>query len=155
MSLFENTLHQIREASALMKLDPEVEQILHHPKRILEGSIPLRLDNGKIEVFQAYRVQHNDAAGPYKGGIRFHPQVDLSEVKALATWMTMKCAVVDIPLGGAKGGIALDPKKYSSRELENLTRKYVHMIEPILGPDVDVPAPDVNTDAQIMAWFSD
>jgi glutamate dehydrogenase/leucine dehydrogenase len=155
MPLFDSTLQQIQEAAEIMKLSAEIREILSHPKRTLEVSVPVRLDSGKLEVFQGFRVQHNDAAGPYKGGIRFHPQVDLSEVKALATWMTMKCAVVDIPLGGAKGGIAIDPKKYSQSELERLTRKYVQMIEPIIGPEVDVPAPDVNTDAQVMAWIAD
>lgn len=155
MSFFENTLKLIREAAQIMKLDSDVEKILSKPKRILEVNIPVRLDNGELEMFTGFRVQHNDAAGPYKGGIRFHQDVNMDEVKALATLMTMKCAVVNLPLGGAKGGIALDPEKYSKKELERLSRKYVQMIEPIIGPDVDVPAPDVNTDAQVMAWIAD
>lgn len=138
-----------------MKLESDVEKILSKPKRVLEVNIPVRLDDGSLQIFTGFRVQHNDAAGPYKGGIRFHPAVNMDEVKALATLMTMKCAVVNLPLGGAKGGISIDPEKYSKRELERLTRKYVQMIEPIVGPDVDVPAPDVNTDAQIMAWIAD
>jgi glutamate dehydrogenase/leucine dehydrogenase len=155
MSFFENTLIQIAEAAKIMKLDKEVEKVLSNPKRTMEVSIPVRLDNGELEIFTGFRVQHNDSAGPHKGGIRFHPQVNMDEVKALATLMTLKCAVVNIPLGGAKGGIALDPRKYSKNELERLTRKYVDLIEPIIGPDMDVPAPDVNTDGQIMSWVAD
>jgi glutamate dehydrogenase/leucine dehydrogenase len=155
MAFFENTLKLIADAAKIMKLNSEVEKLLLAPKRILEVSIPLKRDNGELEILSGFRVQHNDAAGPYKGGIRFHPQVNMDEIKALATLMTLKCAVVGIPLGGAKGGIALDPKKYSKNELERLTRKYVELIEPIIGPDKDVPAPDVNTDAQIMAWIAD
>jgi glutamate dehydrogenase/leucine dehydrogenase len=155
MSFFDNTKKLIAEASKIMKLDKDVEAILSSPKRVLEVSIPVKLDNGKTEVFSGFRVQHNDAAGPFKGGIRFHPQVDMDEVKALATLMTMKCAVAGIPLGGGKGGIAIDPKKYSKAELERITRKYVQLIEPIIGPHTDVPAPDVNTDPQVMAWIAD
>jgi len=155
MSFFENTQKLIAEASKIMKLDKDVEAILSHPKRILEVSIPVRMDNGKLEVFSGFRVQHDDSAGPFKGGIRFHPQVNMDEVKALATLMTMKCAVAGIPLGGGKGGIVIDPKKYSKAELERITRKYVQLIEPIIGPHTDVPAPDVNTDPQIMAWIAD
>ncbi len=155
MSFFKNTLIQIAEAAKIMNLNKDVEKALSSPKRTLEVSIPVRRDDGKLEVFTGFRVQHNDSAGPYKGGIRFHPQVNMDEVKALATLMTLKCAVVNIPLGGAKGGIAIDPGKYSKSELERLTRKYVELIEPIIGPDVDVPAPDVNTDAQIMSWVAD
>lgn len=155
MSLFENTLQQIREAAQIMELDRDIEMILSNPTRVIEVSIPIKMDTGEIRVFQGYRVQHNDAAGPFKGGIRFHPDVDMSEVKALATWMTIKCSVVGIPLGGAKGGIILDPHKLSQRELESLTRKYVQLIGPFFGPDIDVPAPDVYTTPQIMAWFAD
>jgi glutamate dehydrogenase len=155
MAFFENTLKQIADAAKIMGMNKDVEKILLSPKRILEVSIPLRRDNGELEILRGFRVQHNDTAGPYKGGIRFHEQVNMDEVKALATLMTFKCAVVGIPLGGGKGGVAIDPKKYSKGELEMLTRKYVELIEPIIGPDKDVPAPDVNTDSQIMAWFSD
>ena len=155
MSFFENTQKVIAEAAKIMKLDKDAEAVLSRPKRIMEVSIPVRMDNGRIEVFSGFRVQHNDSAGPYKGGIRFHPQVNMDEVKALATLMSLKCAVVGIPLGGAKGGIQIDPKKLSKAELERLTRAYVRLIEPIIGPHTDVPAPDVNTDSQIMAWFAD
>jgi glutamate dehydrogenase/leucine dehydrogenase len=155
MSFFENTLKNIAEAAKIMKLDAKIETVLQHPKRILEVSIPVERDNGQVEMVSGFRVQHNDAAGPYKGGIRFHEDVNMDEVKALATLMTMKCAVVNLPLGGAKGGIALNPIEYSKRELEQITRRYVRLIEPIIGPETDVPAPDVNTDAQVMAWIAD
>jgi len=138
-----------------MKLDKQILKYLRYPKRILEVNVPLLRENGRLEIYRGYRVQHNDAAGPYKGGIRFHPAVNLDEVKALALLMTLKCAVVDIPLGGAKGGIAVDPRTLSGKELEKLTRNYVRLIEPIIGPNIDVPAPDVNTDAHVMAWVAD
>lgn len=155
MSLFENTLAQIKQASAIMKLDPTVEKILSNPHRILEVSFPVKMDNEQIEVFKGFRVQHNNARGPYKGGIRFHPQVDMGEVMALSTWMTIKCAVADIPLGGGKGGVIVDPKKLSVAELERLSRAYIRSISRIVGPDEDVPAPDVYTTPQIMAWMVD
>lgn len=155
MSLFENTLKQIKQASDLMNLEQDILTILSHPKRIVEVSLPIRMDSGEIKVFKGFRVQHNDCAGPFKGGIRYHEQVDMEEVKALATWMTMKCAVVGIPLGGAKGGIVVNPKELSKRELEQLTRKYIDRIQMIIGPDRDVPAPDVNTNAEVMAWMAD
>lgn len=155
MSLFENTLAQIKQASAIMKLDSTVEKILSNPHRILEVSFPVKMDNGQIEVFKGFRVQHNNARGPYKGGIRFHPQVDMGEVMALSTWMTIKCAVADIPLGGGKGGVIVDPKKLSVAELERLSRAYIRSISRIIGPDEDVPAPDVYTTPQIMAWMAD
>jgi glutamate dehydrogenase/leucine dehydrogenase len=155
MSFFENTLRNIADAAKIMKLDEKVQTVLQHPKRILEVSIPVERDNGQVEVVSGFRVQHNDAAGPYKGGIRFHEDVNMDEVKALATLMTLKCAVVNLPLGGAKGGIAIDPVAYSKKELEQITRRYVRLIEPFIGPETDVPAPDVNTDAQVMAWIAD
>lgn len=155
MSFFTNTIKQIHDAAEIAKVSPETLLVLSHPKRIVEVNIPIRMDSGKMEVFRGYRVQHCDAPGPFKGGIRFHPQVDLDEVEALATLMTFKCAVVGLPLGGGKGGIAIDPKKYSKSELERITRKYVELIEPVIGEDKDVPAPDVNTDSQIMAWIAD
>jgi glutamate dehydrogenase/leucine dehydrogenase len=155
MSLFKNTQKQINEAADIMKLDKDIVTILSYPKRILQVSLPIRMDSGEIKVFEGFRVQHNDCAGPFKGGIRYHEQVDMEEVKALATWMTMKCAVVGIPLGGGKGGIIVDPKKLSKRELEQLTRKYIDRIQMIIGPDRDVPAPDVNTNPEIMAWMAD
>ncbi len=155
MSFYLNTLQEIKKAANLMKLDKDVQKILNVPKRVVEVNFPVKLDNGKLEMFTGYRVQHNDAAGPFKGGIRYHQSVDIDEIKALATLMTIKCAVADLPLGGAKGGIAFDPGQYSPAEIERITRKFVQMIEPVIGPDTDVPAPDVNTDSQVMAWFAD
>lgn len=155
MSLFKNTQKQITEAADIMKLDSDIVTILSHPKRVLQVSLPIRMDSGEIKVFEGFRVQHNDCAGPFKGGIRYHEQVDMEEVKALATWMTMKCAVVGIPLGGGKGGIIVNPKELSKRELEQLTRKYIDRVQMFIGPDRDVPAPDVNTNAEIMAWMAD
>ena len=155
MTFYENTLRQIQHAAKVMDLNRDVEKVLSQPQRIVEVHLPVKLDNGDLDVFTGYRVQHNDAPGPYKGGVRYHPDVQMDEVKALATLMTMKCAVAELPLGGAKGGITLDPSKYSKDELESITRAYVQMIEPLIGPDKDVPAPDVNTDEQVMAWIAD
>lgn len=155
MSLFENTIAQMRKAAQLMKLDPHVENTLSHPQRILEVSIPVKMDSGATHIFRGFRVQHNNARGPYKGGIRYHPEVDMEEVKALSMWMTIKCAVVGIPLGGAKGGVIVDPSSLSPRELETLSRAYIRAVAPIIGPDMDVPAPDVYTTPQIMGWMAD
>lgn len=155
MSLFENTLSQMRRAAQLMKLEVNIEEILRHPERIIEVSVPIKMDDGHLKVFRGFRVQHNSIRGPYKGGIRFHPKVDMDEVKALATWMTMKCAVVGIPLGGAKGGVIVDPKELSVHELERLTRQYTVALAPFIGPELDIPAPDVYTNPQIMAWIAD
>ena len=155
MSLFENTLAQIKKAADLMQLDQDIQEILSHPQRIIEVSVPMRMDDGKMKVFKGFRVQHNNAAGPYKGGIRFHQDVDMEEVKALSAWMTMKCSVMDLPLGGGKGGLIVDPKTLSEEELEKLSRKYIRALAPFIGPDKDVPAPDVNTNPKIMAWFAD
>lgn len=155
MTFFQNTLNLIEKAAKLMKLDPESKEILSRPNRIIEVSIPVKMDNGTLQVFRGFRVQHNNSAGPYKGGIRYHENVDMEEVKALATLMTFKCAVVGIPLGGGKGGIIVNPKKLSKGELERLTRSYTQQICPFIGPETDVPAPDVNTDSQIMAWIAD
>ncbi len=155
MSLFENTLAQIEKASTLVNLDDEIKQILSNPQRKVRVSIPIRMDDGSLKIFQGFRVQHNNAMGPYKGGFRYHPQVDIEEVKALSAWMTLKCAVVDIPLGGGKGGVMVNPKELSEAELERLTRGYVRMLEPVLGPEMDVPAPDVNTNSKMMDWFAD
>ncbi|MFQ5832197.1 MAG: Glu/Leu/Phe/Val dehydrogenase [Candidatus Thorarchaeota archaeon] len=152
---FEIAKRQIDIVAKHMDLDPDIVEVLKHPKRVLEVSIPVRMDNGRIKVFTGYRVQHNEARGPFKGGIRYHPQVDLDEVKALATWMSMKTAVVDIPYGGAKGGIVCNPKEMSSHEIEHLTRRFTTEISLIIGPYRDVPAPDVNTNAQVMAWLMD
>lgn len=155
MSLFENTLKQINKAARLMDLDSEIEQVLSVPQRRIEVNIPVRMDDGSLKIFKGFRVQHNNYLGPYKGGIRFHPNVDMGEVDALSAWMTIKCSVVGLPLGGGKGGIIVNPKELSESELERLTRKYVQLIEPVIGPETDVPAPDVNTNSKIMAWFAD
>ncbi|MHA1960821.1 MAG: Glu/Leu/Phe/Val family dehydrogenase [Candidatus Thorarchaeota archaeon] len=152
---FEIAKRQIDIVAEHVDLDPDVVEVLKHPKRVLEVAIPVRMDSGRIKVFTGYRVQHNEARGPFKGGIRYHPDVDLDEVKALATWMSMKTAVVDIPYGGAKGGIICNPKEMSTHELEHLTRRFTAEISLIIGPYRDVPAPDVNTNAQIMAWLMD
>lgn len=130
-------------------------EILKFPQRIIEVSIPIKMDDGKLKVFIGYRVQYNDVRGPYKGGLRYHPQVSLDEVRALSFWMTIKCAVADIPYGGSKGGITVDVKQLSKGELERLTRGYVRAIAEFIGPDKDIPAPDVYTNPQIMAWFMD
>jgi glutamate dehydrogenase (NAD(P)+) len=142
-------------AAEYLKLDAGLRQILRTPKRVLEVSIPTKMDNGQVKVFTGYRVQHNVARGPAKGGIRYHPNVTLDEVKALATWMTWKCATVNIPYGGGKGGVICDPKRMSKAELERMTRRYTSEILPIIGPEQDIPAPDVYTDAQTMAWIMD
>ena len=126
-----------------------------HPKRVLTVSLPIRLDNGDIKVFTGYRSQHNDARGPFKGGIRYHPQVTIDEVKALSMWMTWKCAVANIPYGGGKGGIICDPKNMSVGELERMTRRYAYAISDIIGPHTDIPAPDVYTTGREMAWIMD
>ena len=142
-------------AAEYLKLDPGMRQILRTPKRVLEVSIPTKMDNGQIKVFTGFRVQHNVARGPAKGGIRYHPAVTLDEVKALAMWMTWKTAAVNIPYGGAKGGVICDPKRMSKSELERMTRRFAAEILPIIGPEQDIPAPDVYTDSQTMAWIMD
>ncbi len=152
---FEISKQQFTEAADLIKLDEGMRQVLMNPKRQLIVSIPVRMDNGDIKVFEGYRVQHNVARGPAKGGIRYHPQVTLDEVKALAAWMTWKCAVVNIPYGGGKGGIVVDPHLLSRGELERMTRRFATEISPIIGSDRDIPAPDVYTDSQTMAWIMD
>jgi glutamate dehydrogenase/leucine dehydrogenase len=158
---FENAMTQLDEAKTLLLKTSASEtlaqkiEILHHPKRILNVTIPVVMDNGKLKIFQGYRVQFNDARGPYKGGIRFHPQVSLDEVKALSFWMAIKCAVADLPLGGGKGGIVVDPKTLSVGELERLSRGYARAIADCVGPTQDVPAPDVNTNGVIMGWMLD
>src|SRR5690349_9624483 len=154
-SIFNAMLQEFDGAARLLGLDPGIWKILTHPKRQITVSCPIQMDNGEIEVFTGYRVQYNITLGPAKGGIRYHPDVTLDEVTALAAWMTWKCAVAQVPFGGGKGGIICDPTRMSRRELEALTRRYVAEIADAIGPDKDVPAPDVNTDAQIMAWFMD
>lgn len=138
-----------------MSLDEDVRRVLSEPQRKVEVSIPVRMDDGTLRIFDGFRVQHNNSRGPYKGGFRYHQQVDMEEVKALAAWMTLKCAVVGIPLGGAKGGVIVNPKELSEGELERLTRAYARLVAPVVGPDTDVPAPDVNTNSKIMDWFAD
>jgi len=146
---------QFDMAAEFLKLDPSLRQILRTPKRVLEVSVPTKMDNGQVKVLTGYRVQHNVARGPGKGGIRYHPNVTLDEVKALAAWMTWKTAAVNVPFGGAKGGVICDPKRMSKSELERMTRRYASEILPIIGPDQDIPAPDMYTDAQTMAWIMD
>jgi glutamate dehydrogenase (NAD(P)+) len=148
-------LQEFGGAARLLNLDPGIWRILTHPKRQIIVTCPVQMDNGEIEVFTGYRVQYNITLGPAKGGIRYHPDVTLDEVTALAAWMTWKCAVAHIPFGGAKGGIICDPAKMSRRELEALTRRYVAEIIDAIGPEKDVPAPDVNTNEQVMAWVMD
>ncbi len=146
---------QFDMAAEFLKLENGVRQILRTPRRILEVSIPVEMDNGQTKIFTGYRVQHNVARGPAKGGIRYHPNVSLDEVKALACWMTWKTAAVNIPFGGAKGGVICDPKRMSKGEIERMTRRYAYEILPLIGPESDIPAPDVYTDAQTMAWIMD
>jgi glutamate dehydrogenase (NAD(P)+) len=152
---FETAKQQVDIVADLIGLNGGIREVLKHPKRELTVNFPVRMDNGEYRVFTGHRVQYNMARGPTKGGIRYHPQVTLDEVRALAAWMTWKCAVVNIPYGGAKGGIVCDPKSMSKKELEGLTRRYASEISLIIGPEMDIPAPDVYTDAQTMAWIMD
>ena len=152
---FEIAKQQFTRAADYLDLDQSLRNVLQSPKRQLIVSIPVKMDGGEVKVFEGYRVQHNIARGPAKGGIRYHPNVTLDEVKALASWMTWKCATVGIPYGGGKGGVICDPKSMSRNELERLTRRYAFEIAPIIGPDRDIPAPDVYTDEQTMAWIMD
>ena len=154
-SIFGEMLQEFDDAARILNLEPGIWKILTHPKRQIIVSCPIQMDNGEIEVFTGYRVQYNITLGPAKGGIRYHPGVTLDEVTALAAWMTWKCAVAHIPFGGGKGGVICDPTKMSRRELEALTRRYVAEIIDAIGPEKDVPAPDVNTNEQIMAWVMD
>jgi len=154
-SIFNAMLQEFDGAARLLKLDPGIWKILTNPKRQIIVSCPVLMDNGEIEVFTGYRVQYNITLGPAKGGIRYHPDVTLDEVTALAAWMTWKCAVAHIPFGGGKGGVVCDPTRMSRRELEALTRRYIAEIVDAIGPEKDVPAPDVNTNDQIMAWVMD
>ena len=151
----EVALEQYDRAADQLRLSADVREVLRYPKRELVVHFPVHLDDGTTRVFTGYRIQHNITRGPAKGGIRYHPSVNLDEVKALAMWMTWKCAVVRIPYGGAKGGVVCDPKEMSLRELERLTRRYTTEISILIGPDSDIPAPDVNTNAQTMAWMMD
>ncbi len=146
---------QVRQACEALDLEPAVYEILKQPVRFLEVAIPVRMDDGSVRVFTGYRSQHNDAVGATKGGLRFHPKVTADEVRALSMWMTFKCAVLGLPFGGAKGGISCNPKELSEGELERLSRNYIHAISQLIGPEKDVPAPDVYTNPQIMAWMVD
>ncbi len=148
-------LDRLDDAAKLADLPPDVHNILRRPERVLEVSVPVRMDDGSVEVFTGWRVHHDTTRGPGKGGIRFHPDVDADEVKALAAAMTFKTAILDLPFGGAKGGVRCDPNVLSLSELERLTRRYTFEISPLLGPDRDIPAPDVNTDGRVMAWLMD
>ncbi|MEV0591117.1 Glu/Leu/Phe/Val family dehydrogenase [Nonomuraea cavernae] len=151
----DSALHQLGQASDHLGLDDGLRLMLATPRRSLTVSVPVRRENGRLDVVQGFRVQHNVSRGPAKGGIRFHPSTDLDEVTALAMWMTWKCALVGIPYGGAKGGVAVAPDTLTTRELERLTRRYVNEILPLIGPEKDIPAPDVGTDEQTMAWIMD
>lgn len=153
--LFQRSLDRVQEAARHARIDPETMLRLSAPRRVLEVSIPVRMDDGTLRLFRGYRVQYDDSRGPCKGGIRYHPQVDLAEVKSLALWMALKCAVVDIPFGGGKGGVEVDPRQLSLAETERLSRGYVRAIADIIGVDRDVPAPDVYTNPQTMAWMAD
>src|SRR5579884_2175064 len=152
---YEVALENFDLAADALGLSGDMREMIKFPERALTVTVPVKMDNGRIRRFEAYRVQHSTVRGLAKGGIRYHPNVTIDEVKALATWMTWKCAVVNIPFGGAKGGIACDPKQLSKNELERLTRRYAYEISPIIGPDRDIPAPDVYTDSQVMAWIMD
>ncbi len=152
---YDIAVEQFQRAADVMKLDPNVQEILRKPRRILSINFPVKMDDGRILLYQGFRCQHNNALGPYKGGIRFHPNVTIEEVKALSMWMTWKCAVAGVPFGGAKGGVTVNPKQLSRDELERLSRSFFSMISEIVGPYRDIPAPDVYTDSQTMAWFMD
>src|SRR3954468_7244950 len=152
---WEAILERLDDAAALLEIDPAIHAILRVPERVLEVAVPVRMDDGSVKVFLGWRIHHDTTRGPGKGGLRFHPDVDVDEVKALAASMTFKTAIVDLPFGGAKGGVRCDPAALSLGELERLTRRYTYEISPLLGPDRDIPAPDVNTDGRVMAWLLD
>ncbi len=152
---YDNMLAVLDSTAEMMKLEKNDYEMLKHPERELKVAIPIKMDNGELRVFEGYRVQHSSARGPFKGGIRYHEMVDIDEVKALAAWMSFKCAVVNIPYGGAKGAVKVNPQELSRGELERLTRRYTAMILPLIGPQKDIPAPDVNTNGMIMGWIMD
>lgn len=152
---FQNAMSQLERATKIKKFDEKFLKRLAQPNREIRISIPVTMDNGTLSIFEGYRVQYNNARGPYKGGIRYHQDTDINEVKALAFWMALKCAVANIPMGGGKGGITVDPKKLSKTELEKLSRGWIRLMAPVIGPQVDVPAPDVNTTPEIMSWMVD
>ncbi|MCQ5336834.1 MAG: Glu/Leu/Phe/Val dehydrogenase [Candidatus Methanomethylicia archaeon] len=148
-------LEQLNKCAKIMNLDPNAHEILKYPKRVLCVYIPVRMDNGTIKVFKGFRSQHNDALGPFKGGVRYHPNVTMEEVIALSMWMTWKCSLVGLPCGGGKGGVICNPKEMSIGEIERLSRGYFYAISRIIGPEIDIPAGDVNTSSREMAWFMD
>lgn len=152
---YEMAVAQLKKAASVLGLSDEIIEILAVPERVIQVKIPMKMDNGKTKVFIGWRSQHNSALGPYKGGIRYHPNVTMSEVMALSMWMTWKCALLELPYGGGKGGVKVDPKKLSRRELEDLSRKYFAALSRFVGIDWDIPAPDVYTDPQVMAWYVD
>lgn len=153
--MYVDALSRLDKAASYCDIDSEAIEKLKHPKFCLETSLPVRMDDGELKIFTAYRVHHNDSRGPMKGGIRFHPNLNLDELKTLALWMTIKCAVIDVPFGGAKGGIIVDPKSLSRMELERLSRTYIEFIADFIGPDKDIPAPDMYTNEMIMGWMMD
>ena len=153
--VFTDALRRLDEVADLVEIDPEVLERLRHPKSVMEVAIPIRRDDGSLKVFEGYRVRYDDTRGPTKGGIRFHPDVDVAEVKALAFWMTIKCAVVGLPFGGGKGGVVCNPKELSRLELERVSRGFVQALHDVLGPETDIPAPDVYTNAMVMGWMMD
>src|SRR3712207_5987414 len=153
--LVATAVEQFQLAADVLGLDDDMRQVLSHCQRELTVNFPVEMDDGSVQVFTGHRVQHNSVPGPTKGGIRYHQDVTLAEVKALAMWMTWKCAVVGLPYGGAKGGVAVNPKLLSQNELQNLTRRYTTEISMMIGPNKDIPAPDVNTNPQVMAWVMD
>ncbi|MBE8539135.1 Glu/Leu/Phe/Val dehydrogenase dimerization domain-containing protein [Geoglobus acetivorans] len=155
MNPYEMACYQLERAGEIAGIEEDIVEYLKYPDRAVEVKIPVKMDDGSLRVFTGYRVQHCGVRGPYKGGIRYHPSVTLDEVKALAMWMTWKCALVNIPFGGGKGGVRVDPKKLSTRELERLTRRYTTALIPFVGPERDIPAPDVYTNEQVMAWIMD
>ena len=152
---FEIARKQVKTACDRLNAEPAVYEILKNPMRALEVTFPVKLDNGTVQTFTGYRAQHNNAVGPYKGGVRFHPNVSFDEVKALSIWMTIKCCVAGVPYGGGKGGVIIDPKQYSEAELERIARGYANAIAPLIGEKIDIPAPDVNTNGKIMSWMVD
>jgi len=152
---FQNAMSQLERATEVKQFSGDFLKLLAQPNREIRISIPVKMDDGSLQVFEGYRVQYNNARGPYKGGIRYHQDTDINEVKALAFWMALKCAVANIPMGGGKGGITVDPKKLSKTELEKLSRGWIKLMAPVIGPRVDVPAPDVNTTPEIMSWMVD
>lgn len=154
-SLYKNVTKQVDKAAELMGLDADIREILSKPTNEIIVHFPVKLQDGSVRMFDGYRIQHNSALGPYKGGLRYHPSVNTDEVRALAAWMTWKTAIANLPYGGAKGGIQIDPKAYSLDDLERITRRFTYALGSNIGPEYDIPAPDVNTNAQIMAWIAD